>query len=159
MDSLDTLDIIRHEEKNNTKWRSTTKSHSYLMGYTHYSEDINHWQLNWLFRLASKETSKVYITGLLWGETTTDVVDSPHKGPVIQKVFQRHAIIMVYAQMAGNPYIWTLDKGRLISLYLLMCFREWRCTEMFCLNACVVHVKSDKYLAIIILSYGNECRR
>ena len=35
----------------------------------------------------SKETSKCHITGPLWGESTGNPVESPHKEPVVQKAF------------------------------------------------------------------------
>ena len=62
------------------------------------------WQLNclfnWLFRLASKETSKAFITDHFWGRDSSNEVDSPHKGPVIQNVFLCYDVIMLNAQMA-----------------------------------------------------------
>ena len=42
-----------------------------------------------IFRSRTKKISKYHISGLLWGETTGD---SPHKGPVMQKVFPCHDI-------------------------------------------------------------------
>ena len=46
----------------------------------------------WLFvpqfvQADNKETSQLCITGSLWGESTSHLVDSPHKGPVMQKAF------------------------------------------------------------------------
>ena len=45
-----------------------------------------------LFMLTSKETSKVHITGALWGESPR--VASPHKGLVMWKLFSCHDVIM-----------------------------------------------------------------
>ena len=47
--------------------------------------------LNILFRLISNKTWKLHITGPLWEESVTS--GSPHKDPVIQKVFRCYYII------------------------------------------------------------------
>ena len=49
---------------------------------------LNEWHL--LFRHTTKKSSKFCITDPLWGEST----DSPHKGPVMQKVFSCGDVIM-----------------------------------------------------------------
>ena len=51
--------------------------------------------VNNLFRLASKKTPKLYITGPLQGGSEhRSLVDSPHKGPAMRKALQCHNIIM-----------------------------------------------------------------
>ena len=57
----------------------------------------NHWHLDCLiiclFRCRSKKTSKLYVTGL-WKGNHRSPVDSPHKGPVMQKMFTFDDMIM-----------------------------------------------------------------
>ena len=70
----------------------------------------NHWQLDCLFknlfRLTTTQTSKLCISGPMWGESTGHYwsfvmgihwwpVDSHHKGPVTQKTLLCHDIIII----------------------------------------------------------------
>ena len=52
-----------------------------------------------MFTLTSKWTSNVHITGTLCWESTR-MVDSPHKGPVIQKVIPCHIVIVLWSYLA-----------------------------------------------------------
>ena len=57
----------------------------------------NHRQLDCLLKTLFKLTTKkqiIRITGPLWGESTLQRVDSPHKGPVMRKTFPCHDVIM-----------------------------------------------------------------
>ena len=56
----------------------------------HHSHDC---LLNRLFRLTSKETSKLRVTGLCVGNSPGPV-NSPHKGPVTRKMFPFDDVIM-----------------------------------------------------------------
>ena len=51
------------------------------------------WLFNSLLRLTAKKTSKLCITGPLWGESPV-TSGSPHKGPVMWEAFPCHDIIM-----------------------------------------------------------------
>ena len=65
--------------------------------------------LNSLFGLTTKETSKVHITGTLSGKPPV-TGDSLHKGPVMQKMFSRHDVIMYSSEIlilitdSGNDF-------------------------------------------------------
>ena len=54
--------------------------------------------LNNLFRLTTNKIPKLCITGALQGES---MVESPHKGPVMQKVFPCHEFIMQFQVPMG----------------------------------------------------------
>ena len=52
-----------------------------------------------LFKLTSKKTSKVRVTGPLWGKIHRWPVNFPHKGPVTRKMFPFDDVIM----FSGSP--------------------------------------------------------
>ena len=49
--------------------------------------------LNSRFQVTANSTSKIHISGSLWGNRRSPV-DSPHKGPVVQKAFTCHDAMM-----------------------------------------------------------------
>ena len=58
--------------------------------------------LNLLFRHRSTKTSKLRVTGLLWGIHRWLVI-SPHKWPVTRKMFPFDDVIMYLIQYTKNP--------------------------------------------------------
>ena len=93
--------------------------------------NFNSCLFNSFFRLITKKISKMYcggfphkwpvihvcITGSLWGESTSYLVDTPHKGPVMQTAFSCYDVIMgdtAYFVHRARPCIQDLWEIRLV---------------------------------------------
>ena len=63
----------------------------------------HHCLLNRLFRRRSRKTSKLRVTGLCVGNSPGPV-NSPHKGPVMRKMFPFDDVIMWVEYVSGNTY-------------------------------------------------------
>ena len=89
-----------------------------------------HCSFNSLFRVTTKKTSNLCITGPLLGEATIDwilqwLANSTHTVPVVQKAFPHHAVInfknnffQVHFTVISSPFWWNEINMHIINLFI-----------------------------------------